>query len=169
MVLLLPGTDTQFVIFALVPGTNYLRNMKGFFVFFLMTLWATALFTQDWQTDFEKAKAIAAEKNRNIVLVFQGSDWCAPCMKLDREIWSTDEFKDYAKDHFVMLLAEFPRKKANALPSYQQEKNDHLAEKYNSEGFFPLVVVLDKDGNVLGKTGYRKTTPSGYIKILESF
>ena len=70
---------------------------------------------QDWQTDFETAKKIALEKNQNIVLVFQGSDWCAPCIKLDREIWSTSEFKTYAEANFILLKADFPRKKKNSL------------------------------------------------------
>lgn len=129
----------------------------------------TSIYSQEWQTDLETAKHLATENNRPIVLVFQGSDWCAPCIKLDREIWSTDEFKEYAKDHFVMLQADFPRKKANSLPTLQQEKNNKLAAKYNKQGYFPFVVILDKDGNVLGEAGYEKTTPRAYIQKLESF
>ena len=44
-----------------------------------------------------------------------------------------------------------------------------LAEKYNPNGYFPFVVVLDKSGNVLGKIGYKKTTPQEYIKIIDSY
>ena len=124
---------------------------------------------QNWQTDFEQSKTIASEENKTIVLVFQGSDWCAPCIKLDKEIWSTDEFKAFAKDNFVMLKADFPRKKKNALTTEQQEKNNKLAETYNTKGFFPFVVVLDKDGNVLGETGYEKMAPDEYIELLTSF
>jgi len=124
---------------------------------------------QEWVTDFKQAKEIANEKDQNIILVFQGSDWCAPCIKLDREIWSTNEFKMYAKDHFVMLKADFPRKKKNKLETPQQQKNNLLAEKYNKQGFFPHVVVLNKKGDVLGRTGYKKVSPSAYIKILNSF
>ena len=40
-------------------------------------------------------KKIAAEKNRNIILVFQGSDWCRPCMKLNKDVWTSKEFKTY--------------------------------------------------------------------------
>lgn len=145
-----------------------LQGMRGLLVILFMTF-SVALFAQDWQTDFKLAKAKAAEKNQNIILVFQGSDWCAPCMKLDREVWSTDEFKTYAQNHFVMLQADFPRKKVNALSAEQQEKNNKLAEKYNGSGYFPYVVVLDKEGKVLGETGYKKTTVAEYIKILESF
>ena len=124
---------------------------------------------QEWLTDLEQAKEIAKEKDQNIILVFQGSDWCAPCIKLDREIWSTNEFKTYAKDHFIMLRADFPRKKKNKLETLQQQKNNLLAEKYNNQGFFPHVVVLSKNGDILGRTGYKKVSPSAYIKILNSF
>jgi len=124
---------------------------------------------QDWQTNIDTAKQIATEKNRPIILVFQGSDWCAPCIKLNREVFSTETFKNYAKDHFVMLQADFPKKKKNALPEELQLKNNALFEKYNKQGIFPFVVVLDKSGNVLGETGYIKADPSRYISHLESF
>ena len=124
---------------------------------------------QEWQTNFDEAQSLAVKSHYNIILVFQGSDWCAPCMKLEQEIWNTDEFKSYAKDHYVMLKADFPKRKKNALSEEQQNANNQLAEKYNKKGYFPLVVVLDEQGNVLGETGYKKTDPDGYIKILNSF
>jgi len=124
---------------------------------------------QEWLTDFEEAKKAANEKNQNIILVFQGSDWCAPCIKLDKEVWSTDEFKNYAKEHYIMLQADFPRRKKNKLETPQQLKNNKLAEKYNKQGFFPHVVVLNNKGAVLGRTGYKKVSPAAYIKILNSF
>lgn len=129
----------------------------------------SAVTAQDWQTDFEKAKAIALKESKPIILVFQGSDWCAPCIKLDHEIWSTDTFKSYAKDHFVMLQADFPRKKKNNLSEAQKASNAKLAELYNKSGNFPFVVVLDAKGKVLGETGYKKTTPEQYIKELKAF
>ena len=142
--------------------------MKKILLLFAAILFSITLSAQEWQTDFETAKELSSDENRPIILVFQGSDWCAPCIKLDREIWSTDEFKAYAKDHFVMLQADFPRKKKNALPDEQQQKNNQLAEKYNKQGYFPFVVVLDKEGKVLGEAGYEKTSPEAYIEKLES-
>lgn len=142
--------------------------MKQFLI--LLTLLAPVLLSgQEWQTDFDTAKEIAEKENKTIILVFQGSDWCAPCIRLNTEIWSSEEFKSYAHEHYVMLKADFPRKRSNALPAEQQEKNNQLAEKYNKEGFFPFVVVMDKSGRVLGETGYKKMTPDEYIKHLNSF
>jgi len=123
---------------------------------------------QEWQTDIEVAKSLAKEKGAIILLVFQGSDWCAPCIKLDKEIWSTEEFKVYAEKHYIMLQADFPRKKGNRLPQDLQEKNNQLAEKYNRQGFFPHVVLLDEAGEVLGQTGYKKLSPLEYIKHLNN-
>lgn len=135
-------------------------------LFLLSTVWMSA---QHWQTDMALAQKLAAENNLPIILVFQGSDWCAPCMKLDREVWSTDTFKSFAEDHFVMLQADFPRKRKNTLAVVQENQNKELAEKYNQQGIFPLVVVLDENGKVLGETGYKKLTPGEYIEHLNSF
>ncbi len=126
-------------------------------------------FAQDWQTDFTKAKEIASKENKSIILVFQGSDWCAPCIKLDKEIWSTEDFKRYATAHYVMLQADFPRRKNNALSEIQTKANAALAEKYNKQGYFPFVVILDSKGTVLGQNSYKKTTPENYIKELNAF
>lgn len=141
---------------------------KSFYSILLLLLTSLPIAAQEWQTDFDTAKEIASKENRPIVLVFQGSDWCAPCIKLDKQVFSTETFQLYAKDHFVMLKADFPKKKKNALPQEQQLKNNALAEKYNQRGIFPLVVVLNQDGNILGETGYIKADASTYILHLES-
>lgn len=138
-------------------------------LFILLLFSIFSLNAQNWVTDFDEAKKIAIEKNQHIILVFQGSDWCAPCIKLEKEIWSTEEFKTYSENNFVMLLADFPRKKKNTLTKNQQLQNNQLMEKYNLRGYFPYVVVLDKNGITLGSTGYKKTSPSEYIKLLNSF
>ncbi|WP_075341334.1 thioredoxin family protein [Tenacibaculum agarivorans] len=124
---------------------------------------------QEWHTDINQAKKIAKSENKNIVLVFQGGDWCIPCMKLDKEVWNTETFKTSAKEDFVMLLANFPRKNKNKLSAQQQEANAKLFERYNQEGFFPLVVIMNSEGKVLGKTGYKKLSAKKYIEHLQSF
>ncbi|MCB0805192.1 MAG: thioredoxin family protein [Bacteroidales bacterium] len=140
-------------------------------LFFLISFLAAALSgqAQEWQTDLDTAKKLASEQNKPIILVFQGSDWCAPCIKLDKEIWSSDAFKNYAADHFIMLKADFPRKRQNRLSDEQQQKNEKLAEMYNQSGYFPLVCILDENGKKIGETGYKKMSPEEYIQHLESF
>lgn len=143
--------------------------MKTVLFSLLLLLSIGSAFSQDWQTDLSKAKTIATQENKTIILVFQGSDWCAPCMKLDKEIWSSEYFKNYAKSNYIMVQVDFPRRKQNALSKEQEAANGELAEKYNKNGVFPFVVVMDGAGNVLGETGYKKMTPEGYVKVLDAF
>ena len=144
--------------------------MKNIIILTIFILFSgLSLSAQKWETNFEVAQKLADTQNRNIVLVFQGSDWCAPCIKLEKEVFKTNEFRQYANDHFVLLKADFPRKKKNKLSSEQKKQNGALAEQYNRQGVFPLVVKLDKEGKVLGQTGYQKVPPGDYIKLLTSF
>ncbi len=125
-------------------------------------------FAQEWQENFDEAKKIASEQDKNIIIVFSGSDWCAPCIKLDKNIWQSEAFKKEANEEWVLVKANFPRKKANELSKEQTEHNRKLAEKYNIEGSFPLVVILDKSGKVLGKMGFKNVTPEEYIKMIHA-
>ena len=143
-------------------------NIKRLLLLILFLIQVSITISQDWKLDLNEAQNIAKNNNRKIILVFSGSDWCAPCIKLEKEIWNSEYFQNYAKENYVMLRADFPRKKANKLSAEQTEKNNQLAEKYNQKGFFPLVVVLNKDLKVLGETGYKKMTPKEYIEHLNS-
>lgn len=134
----------------------------------LLLLLSTFSYAQHWETNFEESKKSAAAENKNIILVFSGSDWCAPCIKLDKTIWSSEAFQTEAKTNWVLVKADFPKKKTAALSETLKSQNASLAEQYNKEGLFPLVVVLDKNGKVLGKTGYKNVNPEEYIKLLHT-
>lgn len=121
---------------------------------------------QNWVYDLEEAKTKAQQENKQILLVFSGSDWCAPCIKLDRQIWQTKVFKNHAKENLVLLKADFPKRKKNQLPKIQQDKNKALAETYNTKGYFPFVVLLDADGQVMNQLGYKNLTPTKYIEAI---
>jgi thioredoxin-related protein len=129
---------------------------------------STIGFAQDWQTDLEAAKKLATDQDKNIIIVFSGSDWCAPCIKLDKNIWQSDAFKNQSANDWILLKADFPRKKANELSKDHTANNRKLAEKYNIEGSFPLVVLVDKNGKVLGKMGFKNVSPEEYIKMIHA-
>ena len=136
----------------------------------LVTLLVSIIgFSQENVISIEKAKEIASNESKNIVLIFSGSDWCAPCIKLDRSIIQTDEFKKATNENWILVKADFPKKKANALSEEQTKANQELAEKYNPEGNFPKVLLLNPKGEVLGILGYEKISPEAYIEKLKSF
>lgn len=124
---------------------------------------------QNWKTSFDEAKKQAIAENKNILLVFSGSDWCAPCIKLDKKIWQSEAFKKEASQELVLYKADFPKKKVNMLPTQQVASNKKLAELYNKSGNFPLVLLLNNNGKILGITGYKNVSPMEYIQIIQSF
>lgn len=134
----------------------------------LFLLLFTVTYSQNWKTSFDEAKTAALKENKDILLVFSGSDWCAPCIKLDKVVWQSEEFKTEAEKNWIIYKADFPKKKANQLDPKQTEINNLLAEKYNKSGSFPLVVLLDKSGKVIGMTGFKNVSAADYITIIHS-
>jgi len=126
-------------------------------------------FSQNWKSNFDDAKSQAITENKNILLVFSGSDWCAPCIKLEKTIWQSEAFKNEAEQKWIIYKADFPKKKANLLPALLTSSNKKLAEHYNKSGNFPLVLLLDKSGTILGITGYKNISPQEYIQLIHSF
>jgi thioredoxin-related protein len=132
---------------------------------FFISSWS---FSQNWKTNFDDAKREATKENKNILLVFAGSDWCGPCIKLDNVVWKSEAFKLESDKSWVIYKADFPKKKANQLPAALAEGNNKLAEKYNKNGSFPLVVLLDKTGKVMGMTGFKNISATEYIALIHS-
>lgn len=138
--------------------------MKLLFLF--LSIWFMA--DAEWLTDFEQAKRIAAEKNENILLNFSGSDWCAPCMRMKKEIFNSGAFTAYAPEHLVLLNADFPRNKKNKLSREQELKNDSLAERYNPKGKFPFTLLLNASGQVIKAwDGFPNLTAAAFVEQIK--
>jgi thioredoxin-related protein len=117
---------------------------------YLCFLFFTGLFLPPkWHLNFKEAKETAQKEHRHILLNFSGSDWCGPCILLRKEILDDPAFAAFADTTLVLVNADFPRMKKNQLSKEQQQQNDQLADKYNSQGKFPLTLLLDADGKVI--------------------
>lgn len=116
-----------------------------------------------WLDDFAKAQSLAAALNRPMLLDFTGSDWCPWCVKLDNEIFSTQQFKDYAREKLVLVKLDFPQSKTLAPATVAQNRT--LATKYSVRGY-PTVVILDASGTQLGRMGYMEGGPEPFLKKL---
>jgi thioredoxin-related protein len=43
-------------------------------------------------TDWDKAKELAEKGNKQILIILTGSEWCAPCKKMDKNVIENDKF-----------------------------------------------------------------------------
>jgi thioredoxin-related protein len=133
--------------------------------FILLPLLALLFSFTNWHHDLQEAKQLAVQQHKYIILNFSGSDWCGPCIRLHNEIFGSQAFTQFADTALVMVNADFPRMKKNQLPAKQQAINDALADKYNSNGAFPLTVLMDANGKVIKEwDGFPKGSTDEFIQ-----
>lgn len=94
------------------------------------------------------AVARARAEHKIVLLDFTGSDWCPPCMKLQKEIFSQPEFQKYAASNLVFLVVDFPLK--FRLPPETALTNNNLARKFNVDGP-PTLIALNGKGKEIWK------------------
>ncbi len=123
-----------------------------------------------WQLNFDQARTEAAQSHKLILLNFSGSDWCGPCIKLKKNIFESVEFGQFAKEHLVLVRADFPRMSKNQLDAKQTAHNEALAEKYNKQGKFPFTVLIDASGKVVKEwDGYPQSlTVESFMESIQS-
>ena len=109
-----------------------------------------------------EAFALSAKKQQPVMLVFSGSDWCAPCIKFEKEILSTEIFRAFAEANLILLKVDFPQRKL--LPDAIRIQNDQLAEKYNPDGIFPQILLIYPDNSQrIAQMLYSQQTASEFV------
>ena len=117
----------------------------------------------EWMTDLPKAQAKAKEEKKMVMLDFTGSDWCGWCIKLHKEVFSTPEFAEYAKNNLVLVEVDFPTKKKQS--TELKKANAELQRKYKIDGY-PTIIVLNAEGKTIGELGYMAGGPKAFIAEL---
>ena len=120
----------------------------------------------NWKTDLNEALTLAKKENKVVLVDFTGSDWCQWCKRLNDEVFSKEEFEDFAKKNLVLVKIDFPQniEQTNATKYYNQK----LANIYGVEGF-PTVILLDNNGRGILKTGYVEGGVENYIQQLKQY
>ena|SRR5215831_17825680 len=143
-------------------------NLRSIIWFPIVLLLATAVANgSDWQTNYEQALASAKSARKFVLLDFTGSDWCGPCIRMKKEVFSKSAFLNYARNKLVLVEIDYPR--AKALPEDLQKQNEHLMHQYGiDKSGFPTVILLDPDGKNLGQLeGYSGERPADIIAWVE--
>jgi protein disulfide-isomerase len=131
----------------------------------VLALGASAAFAAEgWGDNYTKAAAQAKAENKLLLLDFTGSDWCGWCIKLNKEVFSQPEFKEYAAKNLVLMEVDFPQTKQ--LPANVKSQNARLQSQYKIEGY-PTIIVLNGQGKKVGELGYQEGGPKAFIAALD--
>jgi len=121
---------------------------------------------QEFINDLDVALKEARDQDKKIILLFSTDDACAVCQDLEANVFDSQEFKAYAKDHYILVKPDFQE----SAPLETKTDNLLIVEKYNKDGFFPHVVVLDKSAKVIVKMAVYNNEPTkAYLKLLQGF
>ena len=81
------------------------NTMKKILVLVAFVLSAITVSAQDgkWLDSFDEAIKESKKTGKPILANFTGSDWCGWCIRLDKEVFSKSEFKEWADKNVVLL------------------------------------------------------------------
>lgn len=109
---------------------------------------AAAFAAEAWTSDYAAAVASAKKADKPVLVLFTGSDWCPPCMYMERNVFPSKEFAAFAEKNLVLVKVEFLRNSPQ--PDAVRAANSALAEKFGIEGF-PTTVILSPDGKEIAR------------------
>jgi thiol-disulfide isomerase/thioredoxin len=116
----------------------------------------------------EKAISISQKEKKPIMLFFTGSDWCGWCIRLQKEVFKTPEFIEWAKANVVLVDVDFPRN--NQQTQATKDQNNLLQQQFSVRGYPTVCFVKPektKDGKYnltkLGQKGYEEGGPNHWI------
>lgn len=140
--------------------------MKKLLFVWLLFMWAGVLQAQIIEEP-EEAFKLSNESQKPLLMIFSGSDWCAPCIRLNDTVLTNEQFQHYASDHFILLKVDFPQRKK--LDQAKQKENENLADKYNPKGQFPHILLLRPDQSILTILNYKNHAANEFISQLSSY
>jgi thioredoxin-related protein len=105
-----------------------------------------------WSVDYKAAQAQAKKENKPLLVLFTGSDWCPPCMQMEKDTFSKPAFAQFADKNLVRFVADQPMK--TQLPPGQVKQNEALSQQYKVDGV-PTVILFSPQGKELARNvGY---------------
>lgn len=122
-----------------------------------------------WHTDMSKAVELSMQEEKPVLLFFTGSDWCGWCIRLQKEVFKTEEFVKWANENVVLVELDFPKRtpqdEAIKMQNYQ------LQQLLQVKGY-PTVWIVNPEKtaddkvnlNALGNTGYVAGGPEKWLE-----
>ena len=121
--------------------------MKQTIILILFMAISQAGFSQEIEmiTDWNQAKELAERENKKILIILTGSEWCAPCKKMDKNVMANAAFKKHAEEHLILFLIDLP---GGGLVMNSKVYQDYVRFKkqYQTDAL-PALILADKNGD----------------------
>jgi rhodanese-related sulfurtransferase/thioredoxin-related protein len=123
-----------------------------------------------WLTNLQSAQTQAKAERKSVLLFFHGSDWCPTCAEMQRQVFDSPAFAQYARQSLVLVDVDFPEK--HKQDEELRRINLALKARFNlslepGEGFPTIVLLNDSGETVFQETGYAGGGPAEVLPKLQ--
>lgn len=120
-------------------------------------------------SDIQAELGKAAQEHKELMIKFVGSTWCAPCHRLERNVFETAAFRK-ASAGYRIVTADYPPLEERTEEKIRNDPNlaelMEIKERYDVPGF-PTIILLGADGKVSARVvGHSSDSPRAYIARL---
>ena len=139
--------------------------MKKIAIFIFICIFSLS-FSQLQKFDkWEEAQAISKKENKNILVVFTGSNWCEPCKRMEEKTFKNPDFINFANEHLVIFEVDLRAPIRGDSENYKNYKI--YSEKYNNQQF-PVLFLLNKDESINRKIADGTSHPKSLITKIKN-
>ncbi len=121
--------------------------------------------SNDWIEEYDRGVELAREEGKDLLVDFTGSDWCKWCKMLDVEVFRHPTFLEAAKEQYVLVKVDLPRRKPALDRVPDIARNREVARELEVSSY-PTILLMTADGDVWGRTGYREGGAAPYVEHL---
>ncbi|WP_430968611.1 hypothetical protein [Spongiimicrobium sp. 2-473A-2-J] len=101
------------------------------------------------------------------LILFEGSDWCINCIRLEKNVLSEEAFVNFMKRREIEIeRIDFPQRKK--LDPLTRDYNASMAEKYGFKGKFPTLLLVKSETGEVIRINYSDQGVSEFIAAIES-
>tara|TARA_Y100001001_G_C7792783_1_gene233243 strand:+ start:22 stop:450 length:429 start_codon:yes stop_codon:yes gene_type:complete len=101
------------------------------------------------------------------IILFEGSDWCLNCIRLERNVLTDDIFIRFMAYKDISLeRIDFPQRKAQSVST--KAYNSEMAEKYNFQGVFPTILLIETSTGEQTKLEYVGQNSIDFIEQIKT-
>lgn len=120
-----------------------------------------------WESNFDIAKQRSIQENKVILIHFVHKSKDAKNIKLNKSLFETSEFIDYANKQVVLLKIDLGMEHRGDSEK-QFYHNSILLERYNSGAVAPFTIITDAEGKILKRWNHEQPTASAdFIKSIK--
>lgn len=119
-----------------------------------------------WFVNWDKASAEAKRTGKPLFVLNTGSDWCHWCIKLRKDVFDQEAFKEFAEKNLVLLYLDNPR--FTPIPEDQKNHNRLIVRALSYGGGVPAVGIYTHDGKKYGMIGGGGIGVEPYLERVKS-